>query len=204
MKLPAFLQPRVLRQAIVALFSRPVTTRFPAEPFEPISRFRDDLASIPTNASAAEPAPRSVPPKCIDVTDDPATSTRHLVQHLDQCIWCGQCERYCPTKGGIRMTNEWDCVGFKPEDFEERCDKEILLCEVCGEVLAPVDALRWLAERLGPMAFGNPTLMLASLRDLNLLDEGVKAPEGTPTAHRRGDRVALHCPRCRRQTALTV
>ena len=32
MKLPCLLQPRILRQAFGALFSRPFTTRFPAEP----------------------------------------------------------------------------------------------------------------------------------------------------------------------------
>ena len=32
MRLPAFLQPRVLIHAIKALFSRPVTTSFPAPP----------------------------------------------------------------------------------------------------------------------------------------------------------------------------
>ena len=141
------------------------------------------------------------------MTDDAATSTRHLVQHLDRCIWCGQCERYCPTEGGIHLTNEWDCVGFRKEDFEERVDKEILLCEVCDEVLAPVDALRWIADRLGPMAFGNPTLMLATARDLHLVDPNVKAPEPAPgdkRAPRRGDRLSIHCPRCRRETALTV
>ena len=40
MRLPAILQPRVLREALRSLFSRPFTTRFPAEPFVPDEAFR--------------------------------------------------------------------------------------------------------------------------------------------------------------------
>lgn len=204
MKLPAFLQPRVLKKAIKSLFSRPVTTRFPAEPFEPISAFRGRPRFDADLCIGCGACAEVCPPKCIVVTDDLATSRRHLVQHLDQCIWCGQCERYCPTGGGIRLTNEWDCVGFEPKDFEERVDKELLLCDVCGGVVGPVDSLRWLARRLGPMAFANPTLMLAAARDLDLVDENVAAPPEAKGAPRRGDRISIHCPHCRRKTALTV
>ena len=201
MKLPAFLQPRVLRRAIRSLFSRPVTTRFPAEPFEPVASFRgrprfDEDKCIGCGACA-----QVCPPKCIDVVDDLENGKRRLVQHLDQCIWCGQCERYCPTGGGIKLTNEWDCVGFSPADFEERVEKELLTCEVCGEAIAPVDALRWLGRRLGPMAFANPTVMLAAARDLGVVDPHVASTTEKP---RRGDRVSIHCPHCRRETALTV
>ncbi len=62
---------------------------------------------------------------------------RMLVQHVDACIWCGQCERYCPTGQGIQLTSEYIEIGFKPEDFEERVEKELLLCEICGERSCP-------------------------------------------------------------------
>ena len=40
MRLPAFMQPRILKQAVQAVFSPAFTTRFPAEPFEPQDAFR--------------------------------------------------------------------------------------------------------------------------------------------------------------------
>ena len=83
-----------------------------------------------------------------------------LVQHFDACIMCGQCERYCPTGAGIRMSTDWDTAGFGPEDFEERVEKELFLCEVCGDVLAPADQIAWLTGRLGPIAFANPKTCL--------------------------------------------
>ena len=97
------------------------------------------------------------------------------------------------------MTNEYIEVGFKPEDFEERVEKELLLCEVCGERIAPVDQLRWLVRRLGPLTFTNPTLMLMAGRDLSVVGEPVRT-EGMKVG--RADRLRIQCPKCRRATAL--
>ncbi len=203
MMLPSFLQPRILAHVIRAVLSPPFPRRFPAEPLEPVEGFRgrprfDEAACIGCGACA-----EVCPPKCIDVIDDLDSSPpkRRLIQHLDACIWCGQCERYCPTREGIQLTTEYDCVGFAPEDFEERVEKDLLLCELCGSVLAPVDQIRWLIRRLGPLAFANPTLMMFRGRELGLIDEGVKS-QGDDVL--RSDRLTLQCPKCRRKTAYAV
>ena len=126
MRVPSFLQPRILAQVARALISPPFPKRFPSEPLEPVEGFRgrprfDESGCIGCGACA-----EVCPPKCIDVIDDIEATPpkRRLVQHLDACIWCGQCERHCPTRQGIRLTSEYDCVGFAPEDFEERVEKE--------------------------------------------------------------------------------
>ncbi len=203
MKLPAFLQPRILKQAFKAVTSKLFTTTFPFEPYEPQDSFRgrprfDENGCIGCGACA-----QVCPPKCIDVIDDIDSSSpkRRLVQHLDACIWCGQCARYCPTGGGIKMSHEYDCVGFAPKDFEESVEKELLLCEVCGEVLGPTDQLRWLRSRLGPAAFANPTLMMTANLDIGLVGPGVRSQDGSV---QRGDRLTIHCPKCRRKTAGTA
>lgn len=200
MRKPAFLQPRILKQAVISALSPAFTTKFPAEPFEPQESFRGrpryhDAGCIGCGACA-----QVCPSKCIDVIDDLETSppTRTLVQHFDACIMCGQCERYCPTGQGIRMSTDWDTAGFKAEDFEERVEKELVLCEVCGELLAPADQLSWLAERLGPLAFANPTLAMHRGQSLGYVEEGVKNPAEKVL---RQDRMAIQCSRCRRQSA---
>ncbi len=203
MRLPALLQPRVLREALASLFSKPFTTRFPADPFQPDESFRGRPRFVDEGCVACGACAQVCPPKCIEVIDDldPEHPTRTLVQHLDACIWCGQCERHCPTGAGIELTREWDFLGVRPEDFEERVQKELLLCEICGGPVAPTDQLRWLYRRLGPIAFANPTLMLVGLRDLETVDRPVKNASGDVG---RADRLRVQCPRCRRDTSAVV
>lgn len=202
-KLPALLQVRVLKQALLAVFSRPYTTDFPSVPYEPPPGFRGRVRFNAEACIGCGACAEVCPPKCIDVVDDVAACTpqRTLIQHVDACIWCGQCERYCPTGEGIQMTSEYIEVGFCPEDFEERVEKELLLCEICGERLAPVDQLRWLVRRLGPLAFTNPTLMLMAGRDLSVVEEAV-VTDGAEV--QRADRLRIQCPKCRRATALNA
>lgn len=200
MKLPCLFQPRILKQAFTALFSRPFTTRFPAEPYEPVDAFRGRPRFDGDGCIGCGACAQVCPAKCIDVLDvvEGDRPQRTLVQHVDACIWCGQCERYCTTEEGIRLTHEYVAVGFGPGDFEECVEKELLLCEVCGEVIGPVDQIRWLIRRLGPLAYANPTLMLVAGRDLEIVDEPVRSEDA---AVHRGHRLSIQCPRCRRKTA---
>lgn len=200
MRLPAFMQPRILKQAVRAVFSPAFTTRFPAEPFEPQESFRGRPRFNAAGCTGCGACAEVCPSKCIDVIDDLDSSPpkRVLVQHLDACIVCGQCERYCPTHDGIRMSREWDFAGFTAADFEERVEKTLVICEVCGETVAPLDQLRWLAERLGPASFANPTLAMLAGQKLGFVEQGVRS---TSVSILRSDRMAIQCPRCRRKTA---
>ena len=203
MKLPCLLQPRILKQAVTALVSRPFTTKFPKDSYEPQPSFRGRPRFNEAGCIGCTACAQVCPPKCIDVIDDVEANppVRRLIHHVDACIWCGQCERYCVTQEGIKQTTEYDCVGFKPEDFEDEIDKELLLCEVCGDVIAPADQIRHLAEKLGPIAFANPTVMMVVARDMGVADEGVKSDSDAPL---RSDRLSLQCPKCLRKSALAV
>lgn len=200
MRKPAFLQPRILKQAIVSALSPAYTTKFPGEAFEPQESFRGRPRYHEDGCIGCGACANVCPSKCIEVIDDSGSSppVRRLVQHFDACIMCGQCERYCPTGAGIRMSTDWDTAGFTPADFEESVEKELVLCEVCGEVLAPVDQLGWLADRLGPLSFANPTLSMHRGIQLGYVEEGVRNPAERVL---RQDRMAIQCPKCRRQSA---
>jgi len=200
MRLPAFMQPRILKQAVLAVFSPAFTTRFPAEPYEPQESFRGRPRFDVDGCIGCGACAQVCPPKCIEVIDDLESSPpkRILVQHLDACILCGQCERYCPTHKGIRMSREWDFAGFASMDFEERIEKELVMCEVCGELVAPADQLSWLAARLGPASFANPTLSMFTGQRLGYVEQGIRS---TSVPVLRADRMAIQCPRCKRQTA---
>lgn len=203
MKLPCLFQIRILKLALKSLFSRPYTTEFPAKPFEPIEQFRGRPRFHKEDCIGCGACAEVCPSQCIDLVDDTEAETpcRALVQHLDACIVCGQCERYCVTEKGITLTNEFNHVGFKPADFEERIEKELLLCEGCGCVIAPREQILWLARRLGPLAFTNPTLMLVAHDRLAVVDKGVQTEEGAPSRVRR---ISIRCPKCRRQAAVAI
>jgi len=203
MRLPCLLQFRILKLAVISLFSRPFTTKYPAVPYEPIKQFRGRPRYHEKDCIGCGACAEVCPSNCIVLTDhvDSQPPVRRLVQHLDYCLECGQCERYCTTEKGITLTNEFDFVGFSHEEFEEKVEKQLLLCECCGEVIAPLDQIRWLVKRLGPLAFTNPTLMLVSQSDLALVDEGVTADSKDA---QRSQRISIQCPKCRRKTALAV
>lgn len=204
MKLPCLLQFRILKLAVQSLFSRPYTTRFPEEPFEPVDAFRgrpryDEAECIGCGACA-----QVCPSACIDVVDGGGADrpVRRLVHHVDSCIFCGQCERYCTTEKGIRLGREYDCAAFSREELEEESvEKELLTCEGCGGVIAPLDQVRWLVRRLGPLAFTNPTLLLVSCGELAVVGGDVTTESAEPL---RSQRVSILCPKCRRKAAFVA
>ena len=203
MKLPCLFQFRILKVALTSLFGRPFTSPFPKGTYEPIKEYRGRPRYKEDECIGCGACFEVCPANAIEKIDSLKNGmpTRFFIHHLDICIQCGQCERYCTTEKGISLTNEWDYAGFKREDFEERVAKELLLCEGCGEIVAPVDQLKWIARRLGAMAFCNPTLMLVSHKELAVVDKGFDSGTANP---QRARRVSIQCPHCRRKTSLTV
>jgi hydrogenase-4 component H len=204
MKLPCLFQLRILKLAVKSLFSRAYTTRFPAVPYEPIPQYRGRPRYHAEDCMGCGACKEVCPNAAITLTDDKngPKPVRRLAHQLDVCIQCGQCERYCPTEKGIKLSNEYDYAAFSRANFnEERVEKDLLLCECCGEIIAPIDQLRWLVRRLGPLAFTNPTLTLVSANELAVASEGVKI---TADKTVRAARVSIQCPKCRRKTALAV
>lgn len=203
MKLPCLFQFRILKVALASLFGRPYTNPFPKGVYTPSDRYRGRPRYNENECIGCGVCAEVCPSNAIDLVDDTAAGAPHrtFIHHLDTCIQCGQCERYCTSEKGIKLTNEWDYVGFARKDFEERVEKKLLLCEVCGKVLAPIDQILWLVKRLGALAFCNPTLMLVSHTNLQVVDRGFEPGDGYPV---RARRINIQCPHCRRKTAMTV
>lgn len=203
MKLPSLFQFRILKLAFASLLGRAYTTSFPYKPYEPIKQFRGRPRYHKDDCIGCGACSQVCPSGCIDLVDEVkhGHAIRKLIHHLDSCLECGQCERYCTTEKGIKLTNEWDFVGFKPNDFLEMVEKELLICEGCGGVLAPIDQIKWLADRLGPLAFCNPTVMLVSYKELSVVDKGFEKESEYPV---RARHINIQCPHCRRKSALSV
>lgn len=200
MKLPGILQGRILKEALTALFTGPYTHPFPGKPSEPEKRFRgkakyDDKECVGCGACAAV-----CPASDIKVDDDPRTKKRTITLRYDKCIQCGQCEANCITKKGIKLSTDYDTVYFNRDDAVTGVEKELVLCEMCGDVVGTADHIRWVMDILGPLAYSNPTLVLTALRDSNLVKD--TPPREAEAGADRQDVVRILCPVCRRKVQL--
>jgi hydrogenase-4 component H len=198
---------RELIEAIKSLLSRPYTSKFPYKPLEPAKRFRgkpeySDKGCIGCKACAEVCIGRVIEVRDV-ITKDKAT--RKMILHLDECHYCGQCSALCTTRDddppGIRHTTKFDLSSFDRRDMISTTDeKELALCEACGAVITTKAHLDWLAKKLGPMAFSNPTLFVASLKNLGFSDDILQnLKEGVL---KRSDRIKVLCSKCRRSTTI--
>jgi len=192
---------REVKEALRSLFSRPYTIRYPYEPVVPPERFRGKAKFFEDECIGCGACAQVCPARAIDVENvvSDGTGRRKLTVHQDHCIFCGQCQRYCTTSEGIKLTNDFETGTYDRTQSISTVEKELVICRECGEVIATVDQIRWVAEKLGPKAFGNMGLALMLSRDLGLASDVSRAPG---RAMERGDNVSILCPRCRREVIL--
>ncbi|MFH1221224.1 MAG: 4Fe-4S dicluster domain-containing protein [Candidatus Eisenbacteria bacterium] len=200
MKLPGILQGRILKEAFTALFTGPYTHPFPRKPSEPQKRFRGKAKYDEEGCVGCGACAMVCPADDIQVEDDPKTRKRTITLRYDKCIQCGQCEANCITKKGIKLTTDYDTVYFNREDAKTGLEKELVMCEMCGDVVGAAEHIRWVADRLGPLAYSNPTLILSALKDSKLLAD--VPPREEHLEPDRQDVIRILCPKCRRQVQL--
>ncbi|MFH1996452.1 MAG: 4Fe-4S dicluster domain-containing protein [Candidatus Omnitrophota bacterium] len=196
---------RELKEAIKSLFSKPYTTKYPFEPHIPHKKFRGKPEYSKDGCICCMGCKEVCPSGAIEVeerTVDGKTA-RKMVLHLDVCIFCGQCQALCTTRDddppGIKLTNEFDLAGFvRAELISPSEERELALCEVCGEPLTTKAHLEWIAKKLGPLAYSNPTLFLSTLQSMGLSDSVFQAAKDL----KRSDRMKILCAKHRREATL--
>ena len=193
---------RELKEAVLAVIRGPYTSKFPFEPHEPFDGFRGKPEFSTDGCVGCGACAEVCPAVAIQVIDDAQGDppTRRVRQRWDKCIFCGQCELYCTTSEGIRLTKEYDLATLDRSECVQEIEHELVLCEVCSAIVGTKKHLRWVAERLGAKAYANPTLILAA-------DGGMKlaAPDGgrrDEPALARSDMMRIQCPACRRTTVI--
>jgi hydrogenase-4 component H len=120
---------------------------------------------------------------------------RRFTLRYDRCIFCGHCHYNCTTDDGIYQTTNWNLATFDRTKSTTTAEKELLLCETCGGVISAKDHVRWVARKVGPKVYSNPTLALT------LDGQLVAAPQGASEigkAPDRSDIMRVICPHCRR------
>ncbi|MFH1868193.1 MAG: 4Fe-4S dicluster domain-containing protein [Candidatus Omnitrophota bacterium] len=203
MKLPKI---RELIEAIKALIKGPYTSKFPVEPHVPHPNFRGQPKFNDQKCVGCLSCEEICPAEAIghkDVVDQDSDAKRTMIHYTDTCIFCGQCEAACISDHqGIKLSNDWELSFFdRKNESYETIEKELQLCEICKDVIACKDHLKWIAERIGELSYSNPTLYLSRLKKLGIIDENIVS---ALKDNGRSDRVKILCARCRRETTLTT
>lgn len=197
---------RELKEAITALIKGPYTSKFPYEDHHPAKRFRGKPEYSNEGCIACTACALVCPARAIEFRDvvTGKKATRKMVLHLDECHYCGQCSALCTTRDdnppGIRHTTNFDLAGSDRREMISTTDeKELALCEICGEIITAKAHLDWVARKLGPLAFSNPTLFVSSLKTMGFGEDMV---QGLKDYIVRSDRLKVLCAKCKRRAAL--
>jgi len=198
---------RELKEAATAIVRGPYTVKYPYEPSIPPETFRGKPEFVEQECVGCGGCAQVCPARAIEVTDVIASEAkqsqpsgrRKLTLHYDHCIFCGQCQRYCTTDKGIRLTNEYDLATYDRTAATVEVEKDLVICEYCGAVIGTADHIRWVARKLGTKAYANLGLALMLYKDLGLVPETAPRPEIPIT---RADHVRFLCPKCRRELIL--
>jgi hydrogenase-4 component H len=191
---------RELGEAIKALIKGPYTTKFPFAPSPADPSYRgkvefDDKECVGCGACA-----EVCPARAIEMVDDVNSGKRRMVHHYDICIFCGQCNANCLTKKGINLTQEYDLAFLKDRDKQiTSVEKNLVFCESCGEVITTIEHLRFLAKKLGPLAYSNTNLILVDQEELGLIEKPAPKEE---VPHKRANLMKILCGKCRRQVVI--
>ena len=190
---------RELKEAVTAVFSPRFTTRFPAEPCIVPQKYRGkpefDLDTCIGCGACVNVCPT---PECLSQLDDIEADppVRRITHRYDTCIFCGNCEDNCTTETGIKLSNKWDLAGLDRESMTETHEFELQLCEKCDAIIGTKKHLVWLYEKLGPLAYTNPSLLLAKSGELSTKPEAVEQVEKAKDI-RPSDFMRILCPKCK-------
>jgi ferredoxin len=131
-----------------------------------------------------------------DLETDPPK--RKITLRYDTCIFCGNCSDNCTTETGIALSNQWDLATLDREDTVETQEYELQLCEKCGAIVGTKKHLIWLYEKLGPLAYTNPSLLLAKSGELSTKPQDVQRPAPQEAKEvQTSDFMRILCPKCK-------
>lgn len=191
---------RELLEAVRALVRGPYTTRFPAVASPAAERFRGRPRRDEKECVLCGGCAQVCPAEALEVTDhtDRDPPVRRLVLSLDRCIYCGQCQAQCATGEGVKLSRDYDLAVIDRSTLADVLEKELVLCENCGLPITTRAHFEWIAERVGPLSYTNPALVVTMQRRLGLVPEAI----GQPASYASVEHHRMLCPECRREVVL--
>ncbi|MCK4682562.1 4Fe-4S binding protein [Candidatus Bipolaricaulota bacterium] len=194
MRLPKL---RELKEAITAVFSPRFTSRFPAEPCVVPERYRGKPEFDLDDCIGCGACVNVCPTNALTQIDDSEANppVRKITLQADACIFCGNCSDNCTTETGIKLSNKWDLANMDRATMTETYEFELQLCEKCGAIIGTKKHLVWLYEKLGPLAYTNPSLLIAKSGELLTKPQGIQ-PQPDITIE-TSDFMRILCPKCK-------
>jgi len=189
---------RELKEAVTAVFSPRFTSHFPKEACVVPERYRGKPEFDTDTCIGCGACVNVCPTNALTMVDDTDSEPpkRIITQKTDACIFCGNCVENCTTGESIKLTNQWDLASLDPLDYIEEYEFELQLCERCGANIGTKKHLIWLYEKLGPLAYTNPSLLLAKSGEL--FKGRVRLPETKVDEQvRPRDFMKILCPKCK-------
>jgi hydrogenase-4 component H len=132
---------------------------------------------------------------------------RRITHRSYACIFCGNCQANCTTGTSIKLSKTWDLATLNKDELVETHEFELQRCEKCDEILGTKKHLVWLYEKLGPLAYTNPSLLISKSGELtkNGTPRGVShcgpqevAPQPQPARPpETSDFMRILCPKCK-------
>jgi len=186
---------REIKEALVSLFTKPFTTKYPRGEYQPHEHYRGFPEYKEEDCIGCGACAEVCPAHAISFTDDHENNVRIMEVNYFYCFNCGQCEERCTTETGIQLQS--DLYSFassvKGEETQfNRIEKELVYCENCGATIACRDHLLFVKEQLGAKAYAHPNLMLETQKNFTRI-----GPSKFKDKIRREDYIKEVCPNCR-------
>lgn len=194
---------RELKEAVISLVTPAYTSPFPAREHIPEERFRGKPVVNEKKCVGCVTCTNVCPPNAITVSDDAHTGIRTIVRDYGKCIFCGQCESFCITGEGVKLSNTlYDIAVFDRSNSVETQTRELVLCSHCNAVISTKEHIHFLCEKLGPKGYSS-TLALNILNQ-TMVPSSEDADVPVQDGLKRKDMFNTICPNCQRSVQVKM